>query len=519
MSLHPQIKRQTPPLMPTTSPQHHMNDRHCRNLVLSAIATIAIWPSLLLMHPASAQDGNTNAVTLPENSPRVTPLVKVIRKIAPAVVSLFTPIAENQIMSGSGTIIHPSGIVLTNNHVLPNAEGFAIRGNEKPTKFEVLARYPESDIALVRLPEKTTWDFLPLGHSADTLVGESIVVAGNPGGRGMAFTSGIISAVDVLEGGPNAMIMSNYTNDRRGRLIQFDAASNKGNSGGPLVNMDGEVIGVVSAVIQGEQNIGLAIPIDRVRELFDRMLEPELIYNKSTGIEIDPLAKTAQVRSINPAFPSTIQPGDSILEVNGRPLRDAVDWYLSLEQILPLHDELKIRFQNAKGVEEITWKTTPTIAQASAPAQPTAAGWNYDYYEGKFNQIPDFTALVPTRMATTDTLDIPKLTPDRQDNFALRFTGFIDIPNDGVYRIVLISDDGSKLYLNDQIFIDHDGNHPPTPASRLVRLQAGLLPVKLEYFQGNGSKSLHLVVEPCLDRKDVSLKDMKLAQGERLRRP
>ncbi len=488
-------------------------------IALAAIATITFWQSQASNHRLQAQEATLNAVTLPENSPRVTPLVKIIRKIDPAVVSLFSPVAENQIMSGSGTIIHPSGIILTNNHVLPNAEGFAIRGNEKPTKFEVLARYPESDIALVRLPEKPTCDFLPLGHSADTLVGESIVVAGNPGGRGMAFTSGIISAVDVLEGGPNAMIMSNRTNDRRGRLIQFDAASNKGNSGGPLVNMDGEVIGVVSAVIQGEQNIGLAIPIDRVRELFDRMLEPELIYNKSTGIEIDPLAKTAQVRSINPAFPPIIQPGDSILEINGLPVRDAADWYLSLEQLLPLHDELKIRFQNAKGVEEITWKTSPTVAQASAPSQTTSAGWNYEYYEGKFNQIPDFNALVATRQSTTDTLDIPKLTPDRQDNFALRFTGFIDIPTDGVYRIVLISDDGSKLYLNDQIFIDHDGNHPPTPASRLVRLQAGLLPVKLEYFQGNGGKSLHLVVEPCLDRKDVSLKDMKLAQGERLRRP
>ena len=87
------------------------------------------------------------------------------------------------------------------------------------------------------------------------------------------------------------------------------------------------------------------------------------------------------------------------------------------------------------------------------------------------------------------------------------------------HRIVLISDDGSKLFLNDRLFIDHDGNHPATPASRLVRLQAGLLPVKLEYFQGNGDKSLHLVVEPCQDRKNVSLKDMKLAQGERLRRP
>lgn len=486
---------------------------------LCKITIFILLTSLWLPLGIHAQDSRPNEVPLPENSLRVTPLVKIIRKIDPAVVSLFTPVAENQIMSGSGTIIHPSGIVLTNNHVLPSAEGFAIRGNEKPMRFEVLARYPESDIALVRLPEKPSWDFLPLGHSAETLVGESIVVAGNPGGRGMAFTSGIISAVDVLEGGPNAMIMSNYTNDRRGRLLQFDAASNKGNSGGPLVNMDGEVIGVVSAVIQGEQNIGLAIPVDRVRELFERMLEPELIHNKSTGIKIDPFKRTALVQSVDNSLPTSIQPGNSILEVNGIPIRDGADWHLALEQLLPNHDELKIRVQNAKGIEETTWKTSPPLTQSVAQEQTTLAGWNYEYYEGKFNQMPNFDNLVATRKATTDTLDIPKLTPDRQDNFAIRFTGFIDIPSEGIYRIVLISDDGSKLFLNDQLFIDHDGNHPATPASRLVRLQAGLLPVKLEYFQGNGDKSLHLVVEPCQDRKNVSLKDMKLAQGERLRRP
>ena len=99
----------------------------------------------------------------------------------------------------------------------------------------------------------------------------------------------------------------------------------------------------------------------------------------------------------------------------------------------------------------------------------------------------------------------------------MEFTGFLKVETEGLYRLVLISDDGSKLYLNDNLFIDHDGNHPAFPSGRMVRLQAGLLPIRLEYFQGNGAKTLHLVVEPCSDRRQISLVEMKLVQGERLR--
>jgi S1-C subfamily serine protease len=120
----------------------------------------------------------------PDNSPRITPLVKVIRRIEPAVVGLFTPIGNNQISSGSGSIIHPEGYVLTNNHVLPEPQGFALFQDSKRVRFEVVSRYPESDLAIVRLldiqPPLAT---IPIGISSEVINGEPIVVAGNPGGR------------------------------------------------------------------------------------------------------------------------------------------------------------------------------------------------------------------------------------------------------------------------------------------------------------------------------------------------
>lgn len=480
---------------------------------------------LLLAHScslvATAQDH------LRPDSPRVTPVVKVIRQIEPAVVGLFTPIGNNQISSGSGTIIHPLGYVLTNNHVVPEPQGFALFSDSKRVRFEVVSRYPESDLAMVKLLDSAVpLPTIRLGTSSEILNGEPVVVAGNPGGRGLVFTAGIVSAKDVLEGGPNAMIMSNYVNDRRERLIQFDAASNKGNSGGPLVNMDGEIIGIVSAVIEGEQNIGFAIPIDRAIRIAQRMIEPEWTYEKNTRIDIEPSSKQAVVQTVLPqvsvsqnSLPDAarIQPGDKIIAMFDQPVSSSLDWYLLLETYLPKNDRLNLSVDRQGEKLKIDWPIQKAQALESVQAETTKPGLRYEFYEGKFNQMPDFQTLEPVRGGVTEKLDVSELSMGRNDNFAIRFNGHVAIPNDGLYRVVVISDDGSRLFINDQLFIDNDGNHPAKPIGRIVRLQKGLLPIRVEYFQGDGLKSLYVIVEPCPDRRAITLKDMKFLQGERLR--
>jgi len=459
----------------------------------------------------------------PQDSPRITPTVKVIRQIEPAVVGLFTPIGNNQISSGSGSIIHPSGYVLTNNHVLPEPQGFALFADGKRVRFEVVSRYPESDLAIAKLLDcPATLPTIKLGRSADVINGEPIIVAGNPGGRGLVFTAGIVSGKDVLEGGPNAMIMSNYVNDRRERLIQFDAASNKGNSGGPLVNMDGEIIGIVSAVIEGEQNIGFAIPIDRAIRLAQRMLEPEWTHGKTTRIEIQPDARELKVLSLASSKSTTpisesIQPGDKLLAIFDQPISNAMDWQLMLETYLPQSEQLKLTIERSGNKLQIDWPLEPMEGFESDQAETTKTGLRYEFYEGKFNEMPDFDKLEPIRGGVTDSLDVANLSMGRNDNFAIRFVGHATIEADGLYRIVLLSDDGSKLYINKELFIDNDGNHPAKPSGRIVRLKKGLLPIQVEYFQGDGLKSLYLIIEPCPDRRMISLKDMKFLQGERLR--
>ncbi len=447
-------------------------------------------------------------------SPRRTPLVKVIQSIEPAVVALFTPMAD-QLISGSGTVIHEDGYVLTNNHVLPATEGFALLPNMGPIRFRVVGRVPESDIAIVRLiTMKKPLAVVPLGRSADLMNGETVVVAGNPGGRGTVYTSGIVSSKSVLEGGPNALVMTNYENSRRDDFIQFDAASNRGNSGGPLVNMDGRVIGIVSAVVNGEQNVGLAIPIDRVFRQFEQMLEPELYHQKLTGLKIQPLASGAIVQSVqegSPAASAGMLAGDIIQSVNGVPLRNIADWIISLDELLPASEPLNLTVQ--RGAENLTVKVQPQELPAIPAVEVPSAepGLKYSFHHGKFNQMPDFSSIPTERSGVIPSLGVQlkEVNQTREDYFAIRFEGYLKVKSDGLYRLILVSDDGSRLFLHDKLTIDHDGNHPPKPASRVVRLKSGLHPLTIEFFQGNGDKRLELFIEECDNRESVSLKPIR----------
>lgn len=464
--------------------------------------------SLLVLISASVRADDLS------ESPRLTPLVKVIQSIEPAVVALFTPV-DNQIISGSGTIIHEDGYVLTNNHVLPATEGFALLPKSRPIRFRVVGRVPESDIAIIRLLDvKTPMTIVPLGRSADLMNGESVVVAGNPGGRGTVYTSGIVSSKSVLEGGPNALVMTNYENSRRDDFIQFDAASNRGNSGGPLVNMDGRVIGIVSAGVNGEQNVGLAIPIDRVLRQFEQMLEPELYHQKSIGLKIQPLAGEVVVQSVlegSPAAAAGILTGDIVQSVNGAAVRNVADWVLFLDRLLPVSEPLNLAIQ--RGADHVAVQLQPMEMPSLQAVEVKSAepGLRYSFHHGKFNQMPDFSSLPAERSGVIPSLGVrlKEVNQTREDYFAIRFEGYLKIKSDGLYRLILVSDDGSRLFLHNKLTIDHDGNHPPKPASRVVRLKSGLHPLVIEYFQGNGDKRLELFIEECDSRESVSLKPFR----------
>ncbi len=460
-----------------------------------------------------------NAQLDPE-SPRMTPLVKVIAQIEPSMVSLFTPMG-NQIVAGSGMIIHRDGYILTNHHVLPKPDGWALVGNRRPLGFEVVARLPESDIAIIKLNEPPAdLQPLPLGRSADLLNGETVVVAGNPGGRGIVFTSGIVSSKEVLEGGPNALVMTNYENSRRDRFIQFDAASNRGNSGGPLVNMDGQVIGVVSAGVIGEQNVGLAIPIDRVRAQFERMLESETVHQRQFGLSFDPLAKAAvlsQIKEHSPAAKVDLQVNDRVLELNGLELTSGIDAQLRIDQLLASGTPLRLRVQRDGSTKTVELSPEPTVPAEPKEVAKPRPGLKVRMIEGQFSALPDFRQFkVVNEGICTELKKLSDIHGARQDYFALSLEGFLKIDDEGLYRLILLSDDGSKLSLGDKLLIDNDGNHPPKPVGRIVRLKAGFYPLRIEYFQGNGDKTLRLYFERVTSPASIGLEPYKEVEPSQL---
>jgi S1-C subfamily serine protease len=220
--------------------------------------------------------------------PMGTQLIRqVSKKSQPAVVSVFvkskTPyrfkiipfspfkgfrIRVPGIGLGSGFFIHPSGYILTNNHVIENAEQIRILTSEgKDYGVAVLARDPAYDLALLKalVPEEVKFPVLAMGNSDEVGAGDRVIAIGNPLGLGLTVTSGIISQTDRnLVGEP-------VEGERHVSFIQTDTAINPGSSGGPLVTMTGAWVGVNTAGVVQAQNIGFSVPSKEAMEFLDEI--------------------------------------------------------------------------------------------------------------------------------------------------------------------------------------------------------------------------------------------------------
>jgi len=209
-------------------------------------------------------------VSAAAESPRITPVVQLVERVEPAVVAVFSQSPDGNESSGSGSIIHPDGFILTADHVVRDRRGMVILGDGSLLPYRTVGRLPEKDLALIKVEPKLPLKCISLGRTDDLKTGEPVLVGGNPGGRGIVFSSGIVSSPAMMVDAPSvlAMTLGGWRNDTRDRYIQFDATSNPGNSGGPVINAEGAQIGVVTIKFFQEQNVNFAIPIDRVRRYF-----------------------------------------------------------------------------------------------------------------------------------------------------------------------------------------------------------------------------------------------------------
>jgi serine protease Do len=290
--------------------------------------------------------------------------------------------ARKQRSLGSGFIISSDGLIVTNNHVIADADEVEVnlQGRDKPLPASIVGRDPETDLALLKVDADRVLPTLSFGDSDKSKVGEWVMAIGNPFGLDHSVTVGIISAKGrVIGSGP--------FDD----FLQTDASINPGNSGGPLLNMDGEVVGINSAIVASGQGIGFAVPSSMAKKVIAQLKDNKKVSRGWIGVTIQDLdantakaldvkdAKGALVASVlegQPADKAGVKAGDVIVEVNGSGVDDSATL---LRRIASLNPGDKTKLTVLRGGKKQTLTVTlgerdaKNLAQQGKP-QPGKEG-------------------------------------------------------------------------------------------------------------------------------------------------
>lgn len=314
---------------PTLANLHRSVVQHA--LVLATLA------ALLTTGTAPAFALSPSAPTAPAS--RITPIVRAVERVKSATVnihsekraqqadSLFSTNKDRKINGmGTGVIIDERGYIVTNHHVVNGVDSLRVTLVDGSSYMaRVVSFDSKHDLAVIKIDPVQELDVMVMGTSSDLMLGEDVLAIGNAFGYEHTVTRGIISALsrDV------------EVNEEQGyeNLIQIDAAINPGNSGGPLLNRDGEVIGINVAIRAGAQKIGFAIPIDDARKIIARLLNIERLDNNYHGLQAQDFKRGKERRLIvsttspgSPAAVAGLAQGDVIEKVDSVEVVDMADF-------------------------------------------------------------------------------------------------------------------------------------------------------------------------------------------------
>jgi putative serine protease PepD len=296
----------------------------------------------------SSDSSNASSVTVVPDGSSVHDLVVAVR---PAIVAIHTTLTETNVFgqqvegeaAGSGFVLSKDGYVVTNNHVVDGASDITVTLDDGSTaKATLVGADPRADLAVLHV-DRTDLTPLALGDSDKIQVGDPVVAIGNALDLGAepTVTGGLISAKDRTITEPNGSVLVD--------LIQTDAAISPGNSGGPLLSMSGQVVGINTAVAGQGQNIGFAIAINRANELIQQLRNGDVPQHALLGVTTQPAssgepgAEVVSVQAGSSADEAGIQEGDVITGLDS----DSVDGPEDLAAVIAGHqpgDQVTVKF-------------------------------------------------------------------------------------------------------------------------------------------------------------------------------
>ena len=262
---------------------------------------------------------------------------------------------------GSGVVIDAEGHILTNEHVVARASRIRIAfADGREFDAELVGADPNNDVAVLKAKTEEKLPWVALGSSSDLMVGEPVIAIGNPFGLSSTVTTGVISALD------RSIRTENHTYHG---FLQTDASINPGNSGGPLLNAHGRLVAINTAVYQGANGIGFAIPIDTAGRVVRELIEEGEVSPVWLGIEFQDLtpdlvralelpddtdgALVNQVRADSPATRAGVRRGDVVTNLAGRPIRSSRDFFEMLNAMID-GQKLELRLLRAGTEKRVT---------------------------------------------------------------------------------------------------------------------------------------------------------------------
>lgn len=254
---------------------------------------------------------------------------------------------------GSGVIIDERGYILTNYHVIERASRIRVTLDDESEYDAVfLAGDEVGDLALLKIDAGRPLQAIEFAGDADLMLGETVIVLGNPFGLAHTVTVGVLSAKDREARYQGEVLYRD--------ILQTDAAVNPGSSGGPLLNLDAQLIGINVAIYREAQNIGFAVPIRRVRELAGRWLSPRLARKLTPGFDAEMKDGGVAVARLDGSSPAPVRAGDRILGVGDRFVGDLFDFH---QELLGFEPGSKIALQVGRegetGTVEVALSAVP----------------------------------------------------------------------------------------------------------------------------------------------------------------